>query len=406
MDEMNRLWKKRCRDNFQMQLRYWNLIGRNSGLMFFIYAMILIGGFYYKKWLDLLPDHFPGTLLVSILLTFVCAHAPIRTFIRRADLVFLLPAESELDDYFRRSRWYSFMIQSVTLLGVWIISMPLYSHESGYGGSSFLLGAVVLLAAKAWAIDCSWQEQFIEDTMPLRFLRTVLTFCLFYFVLSRQPLYVIGACVAIMLLTLFFLFRRQASGGLLHWNSICDSDNRQAMTFLRFANLFTDVPRLRRRTRPRRILSGLFPVQHFEEKEVFKQLFIKTFLRSDEYLGMYVRLTVIGALLGFFLNVGWFSVFIVVSVLYLTGLQLLPIWSHPFPQALAGLYPISKRLKNDPFVQMIARFLVGQAAVLSIAAGAGARSFIDFLLFLCTGFAVSLIFAYVFTKRRIRQPAE
>lgn len=406
MDEMNTLWKKRCRDNFQMQLRYWNLIGRNSGLMFFIYAMILIGGFYYKKWLNLLPEHFPGTLIVSIVLSLVCSHAPIRTFIQRADLVFLLPAESELDGYFRRSKWYSFLIQSITLLLVLIISIPLYTHGSAaYGGSSLLLGAVVSLAAKAWTIDCSWQEQFIEDTVPLRFLRTVLTFCLFYFVLSHQPLYVIAACVAIMLFTLFFLFRRQASGALLRWNSMLESDNRQAMVFLRFANLFTDVPQLRRRTRPRRVLSRLFPIRHFEEKEVFEQLFIKTFLRSDEYLGMYMRLTVIGALLGYFLNIGWYSVFIVVSVVYLTGLQLLPIWSQPFPQALAGLYPIGERLKQDPFVQMIARLLIGQVVVLSAAAGVGAHSFIDFLFFLCIGFAVSLIFAYAYTKHRI-QPAE
>ncbi|MET1247281.1 ABC transporter permease [Sporolactobacillus sp. STCC-11] len=405
MDGMSRLWSKRCRENFQMQLRYWNLIGRNSGLMFFVYAMILVGGFYYKKWLDTLPLNFPGVLVISIVLALACAHAPIRTFFQRADLVFLLPAEAELGDYFRKSKRYSFWMQSADLLVLWIICAPLYFQSTGLRTGMFFSGFAALLAVKAWAINCSWREQFIEDTLPLRFLRTTLSFCFIYFVLSRQNLIVIGACAVIMVLVAVFLFRRQAADALMRWSRILESDERQAMQFLRFANLFTDVPRLKRRTRARRLLSSLFPVRRFEKKTVFAQIFIKTFIRSDEYLGMYMRLTVIGALLAYFLNIGYFSVFIVVSVVYLTGLQLLPIWNHPFPQALAGLYPLAEQLKRDPFVQLATRLLIGQSFVLSLAAGFGTRSYTAFLIFICAGSAVGLFFSKSYIKRRIQRAA-
>lgn len=402
MVELKHLWQKRYRDNFQMQLRYWNLIGRNSGLMFFVYAMILIGGFYYKKWLDLLPAHFPGTLIVSLILTIVCVHAPIRTFIQRADLVFLLPVEAELDDYFRKSCLYSFLVQSVTLMMVWVISAPLYFQSTGQGSSAFFVGVVILLGAKGWNIACSWREQFIDDIVPLYLLRICLSFLFLYFALSYQSWFVLTICITVMLLAGFFLFHRQAAGALLRWQHLLESDTRQAMQFLRFANLFTDVPRLRRRTRPRSIISRMFPVRRFEEREVFKQIFIKTFVRSDDYLGMYVRLSVIGALLGYFLNMGYASVFIVISVIYLTGLQLLPIWSHPFPHALADLYPVPEKFKDEPFVRMVMTLLVAQSVLLSGAAALGARSFVGFILFLCSGIIVSVFFSTVYTKRRIR----
>ncbi|MCL1630693.1 ABC transporter permease [Sporolactobacillus sp. CPB3-1] len=405
MAELSRLWSKRCRENMQMQLRYWNLIGRNSGLMFFIYAMILIGGFYYKKWLDSLPGDFPAILIVSLLVAAVCVHAPIRTFIQRADLVFLLPVEEEMGDYFRKSRVYSFGIQSVWLIGIWVISAPLYFHYERYSIGAFFINTVVLFAVKAWMIDCSWQEQLIRETLPFRFLRSALSFCLIYFVLSRQPVYVVLTCAAVMFLVSAFLYHRQTRGSRLHWPRLLDSEMRQSLTFLRFANLFTDVPRLQRNVRPRFIFSRLFPIRHFNEREVFLQIFVKTFLRADDYLGMYVRLTFIGMLLGYLLNLGAFSVFLVISIVYVTGLQLLPIWHYPFPQALAGLYPIEEMLKRQPFVRMVAGLLIMQSVILSAVAGIGARSFADFLFFLAGGLAVSLLFSLAYAKKWLQQNA-
>ncbi|MCO7175863.1 ABC transporter permease [Sporolactobacillus kofuensis] len=401
MVELNKLWQKRFHDNFQMQLRYWNLIGRNSGLMFFIYAMILIGGFYYKKWLDVLPSHFPGVLIISVVLTLFCAHAPIRTFFQRADSVFLLPIESELKSYFRKSRVYSFMVQSVFLFLIWMISYPLYLQSTGSGADAFIVETAALIAVKAWNINCSWQEQFIEDILPVQLLRTGLTFFFIYFVLSHQSWLVMIVCILVMLLATVFLFYRQAGHSLLNWYRVLESDDRQAMQFLRFANLFTDVPRLRRQMHPHRLVSRLFPIRRFDEDEVFAQLFIKTFIRSDDYLGMYVRLSVIGALIGYFLNIGYASVFVVISIIYLTGLQLLPLWDHPFPQALTGLYPIQESNKRQPFVAIIFNLLLGQSLVLSFAAALGARSLTSFVFFFALSSAVSWLFARVYTKRRI-----
>lgn len=401
MDGLKGLWKSRRDAHFRQALRYWNLIGKNSGLMFFLYAMVIINGFYYRRWLESLPRNFPGLLLVSVILALLAVRSPVRTFLVKADAVFLLPAEAELGGYFRSSRRYSFYFQSAVLVLVQIICWPLYLYTAGRDSAPFLLVAAVLLAVKAWNLDSHWQEQYIRDTIPLKVLRSGLSFLFIYGVAGGLPLLASVICAAVMLTVSALLFHRQASRGLLDWSRVIEMDNRQELQFLRFVNLFTDVPRLRHSVHPHRIISALFPVRSFRSDRIYPQLFLKTWIRADDYFARYLRLTVIGMLAGYFLNNGMYTVFVVVSVIYLTGLQLLPLWSHPFPQALEGLYPVKTAEKRKSFVRFIFILLAVQTVLLSLAGAAGPGRWALLPAFLAAGGLVSLLFTYVYTAHRL-----
>ncbi|WP_100488930.1 ABC transporter permease [Sporolactobacillus pectinivorans] len=401
MDPLNRLWSKRCSDHFQMELRYWNLIGKNSGLMFFLYAMIIIGGFYYKKWLDVLPQHFPGVLLISLILALFVVRSPIRTFMQRADLVFLLPAEAKLGSYFRKSRFYSFCLQSIVLIIVLMVCAPLYFRTGGGDGPAYFALAGVAVALKWWNIDSHWQEQSIDDVKPLKILRFTLSLLLLYATAGRFTVYSLVACAAVMLIASIFLFHRQSHTGLLNWGSLVEMEDRQALQFLRFANLFTDVPRLKHHIHARRSVSAFFPIRSFSQKGVYQQLFIKTFIRADDYFNLYIRLTVVGMLACYFINIGFYTAFVVASAVYLTGLQLFPLWMHPFPQALAGMYPVPDSLRKQSFIRLVFILLITQTVFISVAGAAGSKSLISLLLFLLAGVSVSVLFTFVYVERRV-----
>lgn len=386
-----------------MQLRYWNLIGKNSGLMFFLYAMVIIGGFYYKRWLDSLPGQFPGALLLCGVLAFLTVRSPIRTFTRRADLVFLLPVEARLGSYFLKSRIYSFLMQSLTMTVVLVIGAPLYFQTEGGSRTVYLLTAVAAFAGKWWNIDSRWSEMSIAYTLPLKLLRGMISFLFLYSVIVGMPWPVPLICLAVMLAASFYLFRRQAAGGLLDWERVLDMDNRLAMRFLHFANLFTDVPRLRHRVHPRKIISRLFPVRVFSAEHVYEQLFVKTFLRADDYLGIYMRLSLIGLAMCLFVHMGYYTVFVIVSVIFLTGLQLLPLWEHSFPAALEGLYPIRGSLRKRSFIRLIFILLTVQGTVMSLTGAAVLHSAAALLLFLSAAVATNMLFAGIYIKRKITE---
>ncbi|RYM02161.1 ABC transporter permease [Sporolactobacillus sp. THM7-7] len=401
MAEITELWKKRCADHFRLQLRYWNLIGKNSGIMFVLYVMVVAGGFYYNRWLDGLPENFPGGLLITFIFLLFAVRAPIRTFIARADLVFLLPIEARLGGYFRRSRIYSFLMQSFLLFVVWVLCMPLFFQTVDARPGAYLIVMTVVLIVKWWNIDCRWREQSIDDLVPLKVLRTGLSFIFLYSILNQLPLAVPAACLAAMIFASFFLFRYQAEKGLLKWDRVLEMENRQAMHFLRFANLFTDVPRLKQQVKARRFIGRLFPVRAFDQEHVYDQLFVKTFLRANDYFGIYIRLTGIGMLVCFFIRNGYYTAFVVAAAVYLTGLQVLDLWRHPLPQALAGMYPISEAVRRRRFIRFLFVLLAGQSVLISLAGAAAAGSVTAFLLFLAAGLLVSGLFAFGYTGRRL-----
>lgn len=402
MAELIKLWRRRRADNFRMQLRYWNLIGKNSGLMFVLYAIVIIGGFYYKRWLDGLPKDFPAALMVTAILSVPAVRSPIRTFMRPADRVFLLPVEAELGGYFRMSKLYSFIIQSAFLIFFLLICAPLYAKSSA-GTASYWIVAAAVFAVKGWNIDCRWQEQSIDGIVPLKMLRFGLSFLFLYGLIGDLNGVVAAVCAIIMLLSGIFLFHRQAGRSLLKWDRVIEMENRQEMQFLRFANLFTDVPRLRHRVKARRLISAFFPVRAFGEENVYRQLFIKTFLRADDYFGIYMRLTAAGALICFFINNGYYTALVAAAVVYLTGLQLLPLWYHPFPQALAGMYPIAGRFRRKSFLRLILALLTAQSLIMSLAGALGVRSAASFLLFLAAGIGAGSLFTLVYTKQRLEK---
>ncbi|MFT8870728.1 MAG: ABC transporter permease [Sporolactobacillus sp.] len=397
MVQLRQLWRQRCADQLRMQLRYWNLIGRNSGLMFFAYAMVVVAAFYYKKWLDNLPPHFPGGVLIAAALTLVAVPSPVRTFMERADLVFLQPAAEELNGYFRKSRWYSFAAQSAVLLVLLLICAPLELRTAPVTRSAYVAFAALVLAAKAWNMDCAWQQLKMTFARALLVPRVLLTLLFFLALFSGAPLPVAGVCLLLMLLASCFVFHRLGRRGLLDWAALIAVEEHEAMKFLRFANLFTDVPRLAHHVRARRWLTGFLSPRGLNAQPVYRSLYSLTFLRSDDYLGQYVRLTVLGALAVYFAGLGLFTVFLAVSFVYLSGLQLLPLFGHPFPQALEGLYPLDEGEKQAAFRTLTHLLLILQSAVLAAAAlphGLPAAA-----LCLAGGLIVSLGFALRASRR-------
>jgi ABC-2 type transport system permease protein len=388
------------RENFALELRYWNLIGKNSGLLIFVYALIIIGGVYYQQWLSRLPAGFPGVTLVSATLALLTVRAPIRSFVRRADLVFLTPAEAELAPYFRKSKRYSLAVQSLFLLIVLLILSPILFRMWGQGSRPIAAVVAVLLALKVWNIDCHWQELTLHLPARTGLLRFALTFALIYGIADRLTP-AISLAFAAAALALSIALHRQGAGGQVNWAGMIDMEEQAALRFLRFANLFTDVPQLRHGVRPRRLLSLLFPVRRFDAAHVDDQLLVKTFLRSDDYFGPYIRLTLVGAITCYFVHIGYFTVFLAVSFIFITGLQLLPLWKHPFPQALAGLYPIPGCYRRRAMVRLVLSLLLIESVPLAAAGGAGMASLPAFVWLLSASAATAFLFSCFYLRRKL-----
>ena len=89
---------------------------------------------------------------------------------------------------------------------------------------------------------------------------------------------------------------------------------------------------------------------HFQQDQTYHYLLGRTFLRSGDYLGLFIRLNDYGGAAIYFLTFGIGQIILVVLFLYLTGFQLLPLWKHHQNHSMLELFPISKKIKRETFL--------------------------------------------------------
>ena len=95
--------------------RYYSIIGANVVYFFLFISSIFI--YYFNLLLQWMPPQISVEGILSLFVTFILIQTKVRTFIKRPDVVFLLPLEGKLKPYFIKSLVYSIVIDVIKLLG-------------------------------------------------------------------------------------------------------------------------------------------------------------------------------------------------------------------------------------------------------------------------------------------------
>ncbi len=152
----------------------------------------------------------------------------------------------------------------------------------------------------------------------------------------------------------------------LKWDLLIHDEEKRMASFYRLANLFTDVPKLKDTVKRRKWLDIFINRIAFSHEKTYLYLFSRTFLRSSDYLGLFIRLTVIGSLGIYFISFGLGQILISIVFLYLTGFQLLPLWNHHQNKLWVNLYPVPARFKDDAFHYLLMLLLSTQAFIFAL----------------------------------------
>ncbi|WP_416149187.1 ABC transporter permease [Salipaludibacillus sp. HK11] len=353
MNNVANLWSKRRGDYWTMAIKYLRLIG-NSGFLFTIYLLFVFGSYYYGQFLQWLPDTFPAVIFFTVIFTWLVTRGRVRTFMKQGDLVFLIPVEGKLSGYIRSSVAYSWMMETFWLVLSMLLMAPLFFDRIDGAGSTLLTALVLLSALKLWNLVAGFEEQRILDKnhyMIHTMLRTGLNAVSVYAVFSQQPSLFIGA-IGLALASFYVgYYRKLAKEFSLKWERLVEIENQTVMTFYRIANSFTDVPSLKSKIKFRRWLNPLYKLVQFDRTKVYHYLFARSFIRANDYFGIYVRLTFIGALFISIVDLEWGRWFVAVLFAYMTALQIETLKNHYDTSQMIELYPVNSdsMLKGHQF---------------------------------------------------------
>lgn len=352
MFNAKQLFKERLSEHIQRLNRHLRYIF-NGHFMIALLFIIVALSVYYQQWLENIPAWFPGGIVISLVLGAAVSYNPLQTFLKAPDQVFLMVKEVEMGAYFRRALMYNFVFQLYIVAIALAVVAPLYEKTfAGQTSASFLSIIVLVLLLKVSNLYTQWSMMKIRNKMRKRLdktLRFILSaFILFAFAHLSYVFIPIILYIA-FLVNNYFLLKKQH--GLL-WDELIENDSHRLAVFYRFASMFKDVPQLPKRVKKRRLLSrwvdAATPLTH---KATFDYLFRLTFIRTNDYIALYVRLVVIGAVILYFIPNMWVAIGLALLFLYMSSFQLIPLFNHHQTLIWMDLYPIEPSIKQISFLK-------------------------------------------------------
>ncbi|MGQ5175725.1 ABC transporter permease [Bacillus halotolerans] len=384
MNNMLDIWQSRLQEHIKETRMYMKYM-LNDHLVIVLIFFIAGAASWYSKWIRDIPAHFPSFWVMAVLFSLVLTGSYVRTLLKEADLVFLLPLEAKMEPYLRQAFVYSYVSQLFPLIALSLVAMPLYfAVTPGASLVSYAAVFVQLLLLKAWNQALEWRMTFQNDRsmkqmdLVIRFAANTLVL---YFVF--QSVYVYALVIYIIMAALYLYVSSAAKGKTFKWESHIEYELRRKQRFYRIANLFTDVPHLKKQAKRRAYLDFLLRFVPFEQRKTFAYMFARAFLRSSDYLGIQVRLTVIFALIMMYASANpIIAGILTVFTVFITGIQLLPLFGHFDHLALQELYPVKKEAKLKSYFSLLKTALSVQALLMAAASAyaAGAAGFLYALI--------------------------
>ena len=363
----NELWRERFSLFLQELQKYLQYIF-NGHLVFVL--VIGLGGlaYYYSEWVKTLDGSFPAAFLLAVIISLPLTSSPVYTLLKEPDMFFLLPVEKKLKLYFAKGLRISFVFQSYILLMFLAAAMPLYAAVENGKFSDFFWIFIVLLMAKYLNLKIRWSILYFQEKKVI-IVDSIVRYCvnavLIYVTLTSVSL-VFTIVLLVILLGLTVYFQKATQDKLLKWEQLIALENKRMYSFYRFANMFTDVPHLKKKNKRRKWLDPLLSFITYGQKNTYHYLYVRTFLRSSDYFGLYLRLTVIGivvllslsSLLPQLIGTGLF--------VYMTGFQLIMIRKQHDYMFWHDLYPMHTSKKNEAIQTLLRNVLLVQTTIFAL----------------------------------------
>lgn len=343
MFDSNAFFKRRFSEHMKEMARYLRYIfnGHIAIAMLFLISAL---AYYYQQWLASLPENFPTAWVIGIVFGILATHSPVRTLLKEPDLVFIIAAEHRMGAYFRNSLIYSFVIQLYLILLAGAALSPLYFQTyPNRSGKFYLTTLLVLLIFKGGNLIANWWMGKVRDVNRRhidQFVRLLLNIAIFFFLVNGDMLLagIVTILFGIVFLFDYYVSEKQAG---LAWDVLVEKDYSRMQTFYRIANMFTDVPHLKNKVKRRQWLVSLIDKLPFKNELTYDYLYRITFIRSGDYLGMYLRLIVIGGLLIYVVPNPWMKILFAILFLYMSSFQMMTLYQHHRTVMWLDIYPVN-----------------------------------------------------------------
>lgn len=369
---VSELFKKRTAHYYKQLGKYLKYVFNDH---FVIALLILLGavGFTYSNYLETVESEalLPRVILFAFI-SVVIKTGGIRTLIKPADGIYLLPLEKQIKPVMQKNLLYSLIFSLVVAALMAFLTAPLVTVlNASIGRASLLWMATVLLAklSDTLLIYYTFKLNKPETENNLRLLVNAALFLTIGVTLFFSPLIGFGLSLFILLMFGLYLFS-SGKKTIWNWERLIDSEQKRVQAIYKIINLFVETPYGNNKVKRLKPLDTF--IKQFDKKtDVHSYYISRVFFRQTSFSGLYIRLTIIGSIILALNSLAWLSVLISLLFLYLIGFQLLPLKQLLDKTVYFKLYPVKDTDKIKSIQKLIAKVLLVTGLLFTLASYSG-----------------------------------
>ena len=155
----------------------------------------------------------------------------------------------------------------------------------------------------------------------------------------------------------------------MNWNQAADYDKHRMENYLKFVNMFVDVPLSGVKVARRKYFDVLLPKlnkDNFKGEYSFKYYYYRVFLRQENTVYLALRLMLLAALVIFSFKNAYVSGLAIISYSYLAIIQLVPLYKQMSNNIWYSILPVSENIKIKSYKKLLTIVIFITTVILTV----------------------------------------
>lgn len=377
MSNIENIFSDRRKKEQELKLTYSKYIFNSHLIMFLIIVLgaVLIN---YSKWIAIASkvELYSVYTAATVVFSYYLVSTKIKTYIKEADAVFLLPLEKYYRKVGLKTVINSTVVHIITVVIFYFATKPITN----------LIGNIDRLSIFMLLIVIIWNN-LLKYLQVIHYKEVVWSKLLLFVVIFIQLLVVffddiairIIYLISIIVLAVFTYYIMKNAGNKLNakdqekyvvnWNQAADYDKHRIESYLKFVNMFVDVPLSGVKVARRKYFDILLPKltkDNFKKENSFKYYYYRVFLRQENTVYLALRLMLLAVLVIYSFKNTYVSGLAIISYSYLTIIQLVPLYKQMSNNIWHSILPVSEDIKIKSYKQLLTSVMIVTTLLLGV----------------------------------------
>ena len=377
MSNIENIFANRRKKEQELKLTYSKYIF-NSHLIMFLIIVLGAALINYSKWIAVTSQFelYSVFIAASLAFSYYLISTKIKTYIKEADAVFLLPLEKYYKNVGRKNVINISVVHIIAFVIFYFAVKPITSIIGTVDRIAICLLIMVILLNNLLKY---FQIIHYKELIWVKILQFIVGFIQIISVFIVNTYILVTDLVGIIALSYSIYYILKNAGNVrnaddkekfvVKWTEAAEYDKHRMESYLKFVNMFVDVPLSGVKVARRKYFDAILPKltkDNFTKENSFKYYYYRVFLRQENTVFLALRLMLLAGLIIFSFKNPYVSAVAIISYSYLTIIQLVPLYKQMSNNIWHSILPVDESIKIGSFKKLLMVVMLTTTIMLAI----------------------------------------